>query len=134
MSQTWARGHLLDTHTLIWALKEPERLSATACAAVRRGPNVLSVVSYWEIMLKSMKGALGVGDPRTWWQDALNQLAAAALPLRPAHVNSLRDLPPIHKDPFERMLIAQATVEGLALVSMDANAARYASANLRVIG
>ena len=133
MSETGPRAYLLDTHTLIWALKEPERLSTPARAAVRRGPNVLSVVSYWEVMLKSMKGTLDVGDPRTWWQDALDQLAATALPLRPAHVAALHDLPPIHKDPFDRMLIAKAMVEGLALVSMDAEVARYASARLRVI-
>ena len=133
MSETGPRGYLLDTHALIWALKEPERLSSPARAAVRRGPNALSVVSYWEVMLKSMKGTLDVGDPRTWWQDALDQLAATALPLRPAHVAALHDLPPIHKDPFDRMLIAQATVDGLTLVSMDAEVARYASARLRVI-
>jgi PIN domain nuclease of toxin-antitoxin system len=84
-------------------------------------------------MIKSMKGALDVGDPRAWWQEALEQLAAEVLLLRPAHVSAIHGLPPIHKDPFDRILIAQATVEGLALVSSDAEIGRYASNSLRVV-
>ena len=128
-----ARGYLLDTHTAIWALESPELLTASALEAVLSGPNVLSVVSYWEVMLKSMKGRLDVGDPRSWWLDALEQLVATPLLLRPQHISGLSALPPIHKDPFDRMLIAQATVEGLALVSNDGEIARYASKTLRMI-
>jgi PIN domain nuclease of toxin-antitoxin system len=125
---------LLDTHTAIWALDTPEKLTPTARNAVLAGPNVLSVVSYWEVLLKCMKGTLDVGDPRIWWFDALEQLAATPLPLRPQHIAGVYGLPPIHKDPFDRMLIAQATVEGLALVSNDGEIARYASKGLRVVG
>jgi len=129
-----ARGYLLDTHTAIWALGTPELLSASARKAVLAGPNVLSVVSYWEVMLKSLKGTLDVGDPRAWWFDALDQLAATPLPLRPQHVAGVHALPPVHKDPFDRMLIAQAVAEGLALVSTDKEIVHYASKNLRVVG
>jgi PIN domain nuclease of toxin-antitoxin system len=129
-----ARGWLLDTHTALWALDRPEALSNAARNAVSSGPNFLSVVSYWEVMVKSMKGTLDVGDPRVWWQEALEQLAATVVPLRPEHVSAVFGLPQIHKDPFDRMLIAQATVEGLALVSMDGKVARYASKGLRVVG
>jgi PIN domain nuclease of toxin-antitoxin system len=125
---------LLDTHTAIWALDTPEKLTASAHKAVLSGQNVLSVVSYWEVMLKSMKGTLDVGDPRMWWQEALEQLAATPLVLRPQHIAGLHALPPIHKDPFDRMLIAQATVEGLTLVSSDSEIARYASRELQVVG
>jgi PIN domain nuclease of toxin-antitoxin system len=124
---------LLDTHAAIWALESPELLTPVARECVLSGPNVLSVVTYWEIMLKSMKGMLDVGDPRAWWFDALDQLAATPLLLRPQHVAGLYALPPIHKDRFDRMLIAQAKAEGLALVSSDGEIARYASENLRVI-
>jgi PIN domain nuclease of toxin-antitoxin system len=109
-------------------------LSVAAKAAVAAGPNLLSVVAYWEVMLKSMKGKLEVGNPRLWWLEALEQLNATALMLRPEHVSAIHNLPPIHKDPFDRMLIAQATAEGLALVSSDGNIARYASKSLRVVG
>lgn len=129
-----ARGYLLDTHTAIWALDTPENLTATARRAVLAGPNVLSVVSYWEVMLKCMKGKLDVGDPRAWWFDALDQLAATPLLLRPQHVAGVYALPSIHKDPFDRMLIAQATAEGLALVTADGEIARYASKALRIVG
>ena len=81
-----------------------------------------------------MSGKLDVGDPRAWWFDALEQLAATPLALRPEHVAAIHSLPLIHKDPFDRVLIAQATVEGLALVSGDAEIMRYASKNLKVIG
>jgi len=128
------RGYLLDTHTAIWALDTPENLTATARRAVLAGPNVLSVVSYWEVMLKCMKGKLDVGDPRAWWFDALDQLAATPLLLRPQHVAGVYALPSIHKDPFDRMLIAQATAEGLALVTADGEIARYASKALRIVG
>jgi PIN domain nuclease of toxin-antitoxin system len=129
-----AQGYLLDTHAAIWALDRPEALSVVARTAASTGPNVLSVVSYWEVMIKSMKGTLDLGDPRAWWFDALEQLAATPLFVRPEHVAAVYRLEPIHKDPFDRVLIAQATVEGLALVTTDGTIARYASDRLRVIG
>ena len=66
--------------------------------------------------------------------EALEQLAATVVLLRPEHIAAVYGLAPIHKDPFDRMLIAQATVERLALVSGDAEIARYASEGLRVAG
>ena len=127
------RGYLLDTNVILVALTEPDRLPATVRRAVLRGPNVLSVVSYWEVLLKSMKGNLRVGDPRSWWHDALEQLAGTPLALRPDHVAEIYTLPPIHKDPFDRVLIAQAAVEYLALVTLDAEIPLYASARFRVV-
>jgi PIN domain nuclease of toxin-antitoxin system len=127
------KGYLLDTCATLLALDDPDELSTAARKAILAGPNVLSVVSYWEVMLKSMKGALDVGDPRSWWADALEQLAATPLLLRPQHIAGIHTLPPIHKDPFDRALIAQTAAEGLALVSCDAVIARYASKDLRVI-
>jgi PIN domain nuclease of toxin-antitoxin system len=115
-------------------MSESSLLSASARAAIAEGPNVLSVISYWEVMIKSMKGKLDVGDPRAWWFDALVELAATMLPIRPEHVAAVHGLPPIPKDPFDRILIAQASVEGLALVSMDCEIAQYGSPKLRVIG
>lgn len=133
MSGHIPESYLLDTHTALWALDSPETLSPSARKAASRGPNVLSVVSYWEVVIKSMKGTLDVGDPRLWWQEALQQLAATVLPLRPDHIAAVLNLPSIHKDPFDRVLIAQATVEGLTLVSRDAAVTGYASADLRII-
>jgi PIN domain nuclease of toxin-antitoxin system len=115
-------------------MRQSHLLSSLAKAAVASGPNFLSVISYWEVAIKSMKGKLDVGDPRDWWREALDQLVATPLPLRPEHVGAVCDLPAIHQDPFDRVLIAQATVERLALISSDSEVARYASKSLRVIG
>ena len=113
------RSYLLDTHTAIWALSRPEALSVSARRVVSTGPNVLSVVVYWEVMIKSMKGTLDVGDPRSWWLDALDQLAATPLLLHPRHIAAVHSLPSIHNDPFDRMLIAQAIYENISIVSAD---------------
>jgi PIN domain nuclease of toxin-antitoxin system len=126
-------GYLLDTNAALIALTEPENLTAAVRTAVLTGPNVLSVISFWEVLLKSMKGNLKVGDPRSWWQDALEQLAAVPLALRSNHVARIYSLPPLHRDPFDRVLIAQATVENLALVTTDGEIPRYASASFRVV-
>ncbi len=128
------RGYLLDTHTALFSMSQSKSLSAVAKAATATGPNFLSVLSYWEVMLKSMKGRLDVGDPRVWWFDALDQLAATPLLLRPQHVAGVYALPPIHKDPFDRMMIAQAIAEGLTFVSADKEIGRYASQALRIVG
>jgi len=129
-----ARGYLLDTQAAIFTMSQSSSLSASARAAIAEGPNVLSVISYWEVMIKSMKGKLDIGDPRAWWFDALDELAATPLILRPEHIVAVYGLAPIHKDPFDRILVAQATAEGLALVSMDSEIALYASKSLRVVG
>jgi PIN domain nuclease of toxin-antitoxin system len=101
--------------------------------AVLAGRSILSTVSYWEVLLKSMKGKLNVGDPRLWWDKAIDQLAALPLALRPEHLGAVCDLPAIHQDPFDRALMAQAIVEGLTLVTSDRKLPEYASSRMRVI-
>jgi PIN domain nuclease of toxin-antitoxin system len=125
--------YLLDTNVTLLALATPELLSSRARRAVLSGPNVLSSLVFWEVVLKSMKGSLAVGDPRLWWSDALDQLAATPLAFRPEHISEICTLPSIHKDPFDRGLIAQAIIEDLTLVTTDAQIPKYASARLRVI-
>ena len=108
-------------------------LTPAVRAAILAGPNFLSVVSFWEVMLKSMKGNLKVGDPRSWWLEALEQLAATPLALRAEHIAEVYVLPLIHRDPFDRVLIAQATVGDLELVTTDSEIPRYASERFRVV-
>ena len=126
-------GYLLNTNAALIALTDPDRLPTAVRTALLAGPNILSVVCYWEVLLKSRKGSLKVGDPRTWWRDALDQLAATPLALRPKHVAEVYTLPPLHKDPFDRILIAQAIAEELELVTTDGEIPRYASTRLRVV-
>jgi PIN domain nuclease of toxin-antitoxin system len=80
-----------------------------------------------------MKGKLDVGNPRNWWLDTITDLAAIPLGLHPQHVSEINNLPPLHQDPFDRALIAQALVEDLTLLSTDGQIQRYASDTLRVI-
>jgi PIN domain nuclease of toxin-antitoxin system len=126
-------GYLLDTNVALIAVDNPEKLRQPVKRAIVSGPNVISSVSYWEVVLKSMKGLLHVGDPRAWWRDTLDQLAATSLPLRPEHVSELYNMPTYHKDPFDRILVAQASVEELALVTTDTEIPRYKSARFRVV-
>jgi PIN domain nuclease of toxin-antitoxin system len=126
-------GYLIDTNAALIALADPRGLSSRGRTAIQAGPNVLSVAVYWEVVLKSMKGMLGVGEPRTWWLDALDQLAATSLDLRPEHITRILTLPPIHKDPFDRVLVAQAAIEELTLVTKDGEIRRYATAGIQVL-
>lgn len=84
-------------------------------------------------MLKCMKGKLDVGDPRGWWRDALDQLCAVALPMKPEHVAQVYQLPEIRSAPFDRILIAQAGTEGLTLVTTDWAMRSYANSSIRII-
>jgi PIN domain nuclease of toxin-antitoxin system len=118
-------AHLLDTSTLLWALGEPERLSARAGRLVAAGENVVSVASYWEVVIKTHKGLLSISDLGTWWRRASELTAARVLNIRPSHITALAALPMLHKDPFDRILVAQAKAEGLALVTNDASIGGY---------
>jgi PIN domain nuclease of toxin-antitoxin system len=124
-------GNRLDTNVILIAPDDPGRLSQAVQTAVLVQPNYLSVVSYWEVMLKSIKGHLIERDPQTWWQDALKELAAVPLLLHPQQIGGLSTLPPIHKDPFDRILIAQATVEGLTLVTTNSEIPRCVAPGFR---
>src|SRR5918912_3040155 len=119
-------AHLLDTSTLLWALGEPDRLSARARRLVEAGENVVSVASYWEVVIKSQKGLLSIADLPTWWRRATELTAARVLAIRASHVSALAALPTLHKDPFDRILIAQAIAEGFELVTNDEPIRGYA--------
>jgi PIN domain nuclease of toxin-antitoxin system len=127
-------GYLLDTGVALLAVDTPEDLSAPVRAALEQGPAFLSVIAYWEVMIKAMKGTLDVGDPRQWWSETLAALALQPLSYRPEHIAALYDLPPLHQDPFDRALIAQATVEDLTLLTTDTLIPQYASGRFRVRG
>ena len=111
--------YLLDTSTLLWALGSPERLSSRARRLVETGENIVSVASYWEIVIKTQKGLLAIADLATWWRRATELTASRVLPIRASHVTALAALPVLHKDPFDRILIAQALAEGLDFITND---------------
>lgn len=118
-------AHLLDTSTLLWALGEPERLSAKARRLVEAGENVVSVACYWEVAIKTQKGLLSIDDLATWWRQATELTSARILHIRPSHITVLATLPMLHRDPFDRILIAQAKAEGLAFITNDGPIGKY---------
>lgn len=114
--------YLLDTSVLIWWLAEPSRLTASAASCIS-DPNhqiICSVVNLWEIQIKAKLGKLDLDLPLTevhrW---VVDQEGWALLPVRWPHIRRLDQLPMPHKDPFDRLLIAQAAEETLTLVSVD---------------
>jgi PIN domain nuclease of toxin-antitoxin system len=118
---------LLDTHILLWATSEPERLSE-ATRSLFENPNnelVFSAVSLWEIAIKISRGRDDFRIDAGFFRRSLFDNGYAELPMTGAHAAALAGLPAIHRDPFDRMLVAQATVEGLTLVTSDPSVANY---------
>ncbi len=116
---------LTDTHTLVWALSNPEALSRKARTALAESPFTASVVNFWELVVKSRKPGALLTDPLPWWEAYVIRPHIPTLAVRTAHVRVLAGLPDLHKDPFDRMLVAQSLAEELTLVSKDATLARY---------
>lgn len=113
---------LLDSHAFIWWSSEPEKLSSQARASCEDKSNVLilSVASVWEMQIKTQLGKLELDAPlRTLVENQERTNNMQILPVTIEHVLALDTLPLHHKDPFDRMLIAQANVEELFLVSKD---------------
>ncbi len=120
---------LLDTHAFIWSFDEPERLPARVLEALQDPGNelMLSAISVFEMHLKIDAGKLDIGLPlEEVVRDHERANGMAVLPLRAAHVYAIGDLPRLHRDPFDRLLVAQAVVEDAVLVSGDEKVAQYA--------
>ncbi|MFZ0808213.1 MAG: type II toxin-antitoxin system VapC family toxin [Candidatus Sulfotelmatobacter sp.] len=118
---------LLDTHLLLWAAGQPNRLSAAAAKLVKAPANelIFSAGSIWEVAIKRGLGRRDFqADPRLLRRGLLDN-GYVELPILSDHVVALDSLPPIHKDPFDRLLVAQATVEGITLLTADLIVARY---------
>lgn len=114
---------LLDTHVLLWALADPARLSQKAAQLLLNTNNspVISSASVWELAIKFQAGKLPqAGVVLSRLEYSLARLGAAELQISHAHAVKAASLPLHHKDPFDRMLIAQTIAEGLPLISADA--------------
>lgn len=115
---------LLDTHVLLWAVLDDPRLPARLCAALAdpAAEVAVSAATVWEVAIKTALGKLEV--PEALWATVR---AAGVRPLAVtwAHAEAVASLPPHHGDPFDRLLVAQARAEGMTLVSLDRQIARY---------
>jgi PIN domain nuclease of toxin-antitoxin system len=118
---------LLDSQILLWAAGQPERLSAAARKLLSQPRNELlfSAASLWEIAIKNSLGRDDFRvDPRLLRRGLLDN-GYIELPVSSQHAVSIDSLPPLHKDPFDRLLLAQALTEGVTLLTADAQLARY---------
>lgn len=119
--------YLLDTHLLLWAGSNPERLSAKALAVFNDPQNELlfSAVSIWEVAIKTGLGRDDFKVDARVFRRALLDKGYQELAISSAHAVHLPGLPALHKDPFDRMLVAQATAEGITLLTSDSVVAAY---------
>ncbi len=116
---------LLDTHAFLWMLDAPQRLPAGIRSAIEDVENevFVSAASAWEIAIKQSLGRLPAARADPF--EALRRTGLAELPVTVEHARATRSLPLLHRDPFDRMLVAQAQLEGLSLVSRDPAVRRY---------
>ncbi|MCK4515664.1 MAG: type II toxin-antitoxin system VapC family toxin, partial [Spirochaetaceae bacterium] len=119
---------LVDTHVLLWILQDDPSLSPVARNAYGDPANMLyfSIASYWELCIKLSLGKLRLA---AGWSSSIERELAGNevqwLSIQPRHVEAVVDLPWLHRDPFDRLLVAQSLTEGLALISADAQIAQY---------
>jgi PIN domain nuclease of toxin-antitoxin system len=118
---------LLDTHILLWAAAQPERLPKQARDLLEAPDTepLFSPASLWEVAIKrSLERADFQVDPRLLRRGLIDN-GYGELPITSEHAVAVVSLPPLHKDPFDRMLVAQATLAGIELITADDMVARY---------
>ena len=120
--------YLLDTHVFLWMASEPEKLSVTASQIVQQANNELyvSICSLWEMQIKHHLGKLVLDLPLSeLWQKQRDISDLHLLQVEETHIWTLDKLPHHHKDPFDRLLLAQAACENIVFMSADSTMARY---------
>ncbi|HEY0383592.1 MAG TPA: type II toxin-antitoxin system VapC family toxin [Candidatus Elarobacter sp.] len=119
---------LLDTHAFLWAASDRDQLHASARAAIEDSTNevLVSAGVAWEISIKVGLGKLTVpADPAVWFPARVRSLGFQALDISAAHAIAVGGLPDVHRDPFDRIMIAQAQIEGLTFVTRDPEKQKY---------
>jgi PIN domain nuclease of toxin-antitoxin system len=120
---------LLDAHALLWDAAGDDRLPGPVRALIDDPRNrlVLSVATTWELTLKTLAGRLRMPEPpAAYFESLIRDAHVEVLPVERRHVAALQELPQIHDDPFDRMLVAQALVDDLDLVTGDERIRGYA--------
>ena len=119
---------LLDTHAFIWWVTDDSRLSSTARGIIADEGNVLflSAASAWEIVIKVRLGKLNLPEPpETYIPSRLTMNRFESLPIQMVHALQVVNLPDFHRDPFDRIIIAQSQVEKMPIVTVDTQVTRY---------
>ena len=118
------QGYLLDTHIFLWSLDETKRLTKEVAKILKDPRNriFVSVATAWEISIKQKKGKLPL---KTTLEECFRKSNFEILEIKLPHILQLENLPPHHKDPFDRMLVAQAIVEKLMIITEDEKIKKY---------
>jgi PIN domain nuclease of toxin-antitoxin system len=110
---------LLDTHTFIWWDREPDLIPSETLKLMQMSELLLSLVSLWEIQIKTQLGKLSLSIPLAELIEDHQENGMTLLPITLPHILELEQLPQHHRDPFDRLLVAQGRVESTAIVSRD---------------
>ncbi|HEX3468655.1 MAG TPA: type II toxin-antitoxin system VapC family toxin [Candidatus Elarobacter sp.] len=119
---------LLDTHAFLLAAADPDQLNPRARGAIEDTANDIFVSAgvAWEIIVKAALGKLGLpADPALWFPARVRSLGFQPLDITTAHALAVGGLPNIHRDPFDRIMLAQAQIEGLTFVTRDSENKKY---------
>lgn len=119
---------LLDTHTFLWWITDDNRLSSSAREIITNGDNelFLSAAAGWEIAIKAQLGRIKLPkEPHSFIAEQLRLNSIQSIPIHMSHALHIYSLPNHHRDPFDRMIVAQAQLEDLAILTMDSQIARY---------
>ena len=118
------QGYLLDTHIFLWSLDETKRLTKEVAKILKDPRNriFVSVATAWEISIKQKKGKLPL---KTTLEECFRKSNFEILEIKLPHILQLENLPTYHKDPFDRILVAQAIVEKLMIITEDGKIKKY---------
>ncbi|WNV73945.1 type II toxin-antitoxin system VapC family toxin [Geodermatophilus sp. DSM 44513] len=125
---------LLDTHVVVWASHQSARLGTARQLVLDADQRLLSAVCVWELAIEQGLGKLRLrSDVRTWSRRVTSELALDLLPVSAEHAAAVEHLPDVHRDPFDRLLVAQAVAEGAVLLTADRRLLGYGDA-VRLVG
>jgi len=118
---------LLDTHAVLWFLKGDEKMPKTTVGMVNAPDNrkYVSIASIWEVAIKISSGKLSVDGGIDGFIEAIEDNGFLLLDIDPYHIKTVAELPFIHRDPFDRMIIAQAMAEDMPVMTVDSNILQY---------
>ena len=124
--------YLLDTHVILWILDGKEKFSDKTFRILTDSGNVkyVSIASAWEVAIKIGKGHLQLDGGVSEFLRTADRHGVKLLPIKRKHIKTLETLPLLHRDPFDRILVASAMAEGMSLITADENVPRYDVASL----
>ena len=117
--------YLLDTHAILWYVDADARLPLTLRDKIDASECFYSIASLWEIAIKQSLGRLNASISIFDYDQLCRQAGFCCLPIKPSHLERIKALPSIHRDPFDRLLVSQAQEEGLVIVTTDGLIPQY---------